>query len=96
MDVQVICGDGLSAWAILENGPAILPALQQALEAQGFKTGKPIFVKFCRIGVQDEIGLLLGAKSTVILVGERPGLGTGDSLSTGGSPSCSCIPCATP
>lgn len=81
VDVQVICGDGLSAWAILENGKAILPALQQALEAQGFKTGKPIFVKFCRIGVQDEIGLLLGAKATVILVGERPGLGTGDSLS---------------
>jgi len=80
-DVQVICGDGLSAWALIENGPELLPALQKALEQQGFKTGKPVFVKHCRIGVQDEIGTLLGARSTVVLVGERPGLGTGDSLS---------------
>ena len=80
-DVQVILGDGLSAWAILENGPALLPLLQQGLESAGFKTGKPLFVKYARIGVADEIGLLLGSKSTIILVGERPGLGTGDSLS---------------
>lgn len=80
-DVQVICGDGLSAWALLENGPAVLPALQAGLEQAGFKTGKPIFVRLARIGVQDQIGEVLGAKSTVILVGERPGLGTGDSLS---------------
>lgn len=80
-DVQVICGDGLSAWAIIENGPELLPALDTALRGAGFKTGKPVFVKFCRVGVQDEIGAILGARSTVILVGERPGLGTGDSLS---------------
>ena len=33
------------------------------------------------MGVQDHIGVTLGAKATVILVGERPGLGTGDSMS---------------
>jgi len=38
-------------------------------------------VKFARIGVQDEIGVITAAKSTLIIVGERPGLGTGDSLS---------------
>ena len=80
-DVQVIAGDGLSAHALLTQGPALLPALEQALRAQGFSLGKPVFVRFARIGVADEIGALLGAKSTVILVGERPGLGTGDSLS---------------
>lgn len=80
-DVQVILGDGLSAWAIVDNGPPLLPLLQQGLEAAGFKTGKPLFVKYARIGVADEVGMMLGCKSTVILVGERPGLGTGDSLS---------------
>jgi ethanolamine ammonia-lyase small subunit len=81
VDVQVIAGDGLSAHALLTQGPALLPALDKELRAQGLSTGKPIFVRLARIGVADEIGELLGAKSTVILVGERPGLGTGDSLS---------------
>jgi ethanolamine ammonia-lyase small subunit len=80
-DVQVIAGDGLAALALLRQGPTLLPALDAALKAQGFTTGKPVFVRHARIGVQDEIGVMLGAKSTVILVGERPGLGTGDSLS---------------
>jgi ethanolamine ammonia-lyase small subunit len=80
-DVVVIVGDGLSANATLAQAPALLPALTAALGAQGFSVGKPLFVRHARIGVQDEIGVILQAKSTVILVGERPGLGTGDSLS---------------
>ena len=80
-DVVIICGDGLSAWAINTNGPALVPALQSALAAKGFSVHRPLFVRRARVGVQDEIGVLLQAKATVILVGERPGLGTGDSLS---------------
>lgn len=80
-DVVVIVGDGLSAWATEKQVPALLPALLKALAAERFVVGKPLLVRQARIGVQDEIGVLLGAKSTVILVGERPGLGTGDSLS---------------
>jgi len=81
VDVQIVCGDGLSAWALVENGPVLVPALQRELGATGFSVGRPLFVTFARVGVQDEIGVLTGAKSTIILVGERPGLGTGDSLS---------------
>ena len=81
VDVQLIAGDGLSALALQVNGPPLIKALQAALAAKGFRVGKPIFVKFARIGVQDEIGVITQAKSTVIVVGERPGLGTGDSLS---------------
>lgn len=80
-DVQLILGDGLSAWALVENGPPLLQALTQAFAAERWKLGRPLFVKFARVGVQDEIGVLLQARCTVILVGERPGLGTGDSLS---------------
>jgi ethanolamine ammonia-lyase small subunit len=80
-DVVVIVGDGLSAVAAERQAPTLLPALTAALKAQGFVVARPLFVRYARIGVQDEIGVLLKAKSTVILVGERPGLGTGDSLS---------------
>ncbi|MCK6548165.1 ethanolamine ammonia-lyase light chain EutC [Myxococcota bacterium] len=80
-DIQLIAGDGLSAWALLENGPPLMKALERDLSRAGYSLGRPLFVRFARIGVQDEIGVTLGAKCTVILVGERPGLGTGDSLS---------------
>lgn len=80
-DVVIIVGDGLSAVAAERQAPTLLPALTKALQAQGFTVGTPVFVRHARIGVQDEIGVLLDAKSTIILVGERPGLGTGDSLS---------------
>ena len=81
VDVQLIAGDGLSAHALKVNGPALMKALHAAHTAKGFRVGKPLFVKFARIGVQDEIGVITRAKSTIIIVGERPGLGTGDSLS---------------
>ena len=81
VDVQLIAGDGLSAHALELNGPALMTALQTQLKAAGFTVGRPLFVKYARIGVQDEIGVLTRARCTGILVGERPGLGTGDSLS---------------
>jgi ethanolamine ammonia-lyase small subunit len=34
-----------------------------------------------RVGLQDDVGVLLQARGTAICLGERPGLGTGDSLS---------------
>lgn len=80
-DVQVIVGDGLSPNAILQNGLASLEALQAALAGAGMRSGRPFFVRFARIGVADEIGVITEARATVILVGERPGLGAGDSLS---------------
>ncbi len=81
VDIQIIAGDGLAAWALLRQGEVLLPALIREFGAKGFRVGKPLFVRFARIGVQDEIGVLTESKATVILVGERPGLGTGDSLS---------------
>jgi ethanolamine ammonia-lyase small subunit len=81
VDVQIVVGDGLSAMALLEYGPALVKALQASLPGVGLRAGKPLFVRHARIGVQDDIGVLTNAKATLIIVGERPGLGTGDSLS---------------
>lgn len=81
VDVQLIAGDGLAAHALLLQGAELIPALATELRQVGLSVGKPLFVRHARIGVADEIGTLTGARSTVIVVGERPGLGTGDSLS---------------
>ncbi len=80
VDVQIILADGLSAWAA-ERNPGLLAALQRELTRVGFSHGRPIYVNRARIAVADQIGVELGAKATVIGLGERPGLGTGDSLS---------------
>ncbi len=80
-DVQIILGDGLSPNALLKNGAESLRELHRALQGAGWRTGTDLYVKFARIGVADEIGVHVGARATVIVVGERPGLGTGDSLS---------------
>jgi ethanolamine ammonia-lyase small subunit len=81
VDVQLIVGDGLSPSAIMQNGAATLAALRRALTAAGYSLGTGYFVRYARIAVADEIGVLARARASVILVGERPGLGTGDSLS---------------
>lgn len=80
VDVQIILADGLSAWAT-ERNAGLLPELQKVLAAEGFSTGKPLWVHRGRIAVADQIGVELAAKATLICLGERPGLGTGDSLS---------------
>lgn len=80
-DVQLIVADGLAAPALLLNGPALLPALVASLRGRGLTVGRPILARMARVGLQDDIGVLLKAKATLICLGERPGLGTGDSLS---------------
>ena len=80
-DVQLIVGDGLSPNAVVQNGAATLAAMQRAFAAAGWRVGAGCYVKYARIAVADEIGVLVRARATVLLVGERPGLGTGDSLS---------------
>jgi ethanolamine ammonia-lyase small subunit len=80
-DVQVLVGDGLSPNAIVQNGAATLAALRRALQSAGLRAGVDFYVRSARIGVADEVAVLTRARASVILVGERPGLGTGDSLS---------------
>lgn len=80
-DVQIIVADGLSAVACMGSGVALLEALRRACEARGLTVGTPVGAKFARVWLEDEIGQEVGAKVAVILLGERPGLGTGDGLS---------------
>lgn len=81
IDVQVIVADGLSAVACMQTGKALHDAVVRACAARGLSTGTPIAARFARVWLEDEIGQEVGAKVAMILLGERPGLGTGDGLS---------------
>lgn len=81
VDVQIIAGDGLSSPAIISNLKEIYPMILDGCKAKGFKVGTPIFVKYARVATMDKISEALNAKVTLILIGERPGLATGESMS---------------
>lgn len=80
-DVQICVADGLSSAAIDANIQNIMPVLTDGLKANGLKVGTPFFIRYGRVAVEDQIAELLGAKVICIFVGERPGLGSAESMS---------------
>jgi ethanolamine ammonia-lyase small subunit len=82
VDVQPILADGLSATACMQSGMALLAAFTAACERRGLTVGTPMCARYARVWLEDEIGETVGAKVAAILLGERPGLGTGDGLSS--------------
>jgi ethanolamine ammonia-lyase small subunit len=81
VDLQVAIGDGLSAAAVIKQVPSLLPLLQRAAEERGWSFGRPFIIRYCRVGVLNDIGKLLDPAVVVLLIGERPGLATAESLS---------------
>ena len=79
--VQIVVGDGLSSAAITANAMDCLAALQDGLKLRNIDTGKPIFVRYCRVGAGDAVGDVTGCELVCVLVGERPGLVTDKSMS---------------
>ncbi len=81
VDVQPILADGLSAVACMGSGMELLRHFMAACEALGMSVGTPVCARYARVWLEDEIGQVTGARVSAILLGERPGLGTGDGLS---------------
>ena len=79
--VQIYVSDGLSSAAVAANVTDVLPGIMQGLESYGINTGTPFFVKYGRVGVMDQVSELTGAEVTCVLIGERPGLITAESMS---------------
>ncbi len=73
-DVQIVISDGLSARAVEENVPDLVPMLEHGLELENIACGLPVVVRFGRVAVADHIAHALGARVAVNLIGERPGL----------------------
>src|SRR6202046_4068772 len=80
-DLQIVIGDGLSVPAVIAQVPALLPLLYEGATARGWSLGRAFLVHHCRVGILNEIGELLNPRVVVLLIGERPGLATAESLS---------------
>ena len=80
-DLQIVIGDGLSVTAVSSQVPALLPLLAEKARLRGWTLGQPFAVQYCRVGVMNDVGELLQPKVVVLLIGERPGLATAESLS---------------
>lgn len=79
--VQIFVSDGLSSAAVAANTKDVLSGITQGLKASGINVGTPFFVKYGRVGAMDEISEITGADVTCVLIGERPGLITAESIS---------------
>jgi ethanolamine ammonia-lyase small subunit len=77
--IQLVLSDGLSASAAEAHFERLLPGLRRHLEQLG-TLGTPVAVRNGRVAVADAIGAAVGATVVVHVIGERPGLGSADSL----------------
>ena len=80
-ELQVAIADGLSAMAVRAQVPALLPLLKAEATRRGWRFGQPFLIRHGRVGVLNDIGDALEPQVVVLLIGERPGLATAESLS---------------
>ena len=80
-NIQLVIGDGLSAAAIEANLRQIFPVIKQGVQAAGLTFGTPFHIKYCRVGVMNDIGEMIKPDVVILLIGERPGLGRAESMS---------------
>ena len=79
-DLALVVADGLSALAIENHAAPFLTALRASLTGPSWRIAPLCVVQQARVAIGDEIGQLLRAKAVVVLIGERPGLSSPDSM----------------
>ncbi|TYP90703.1 ethanolamine ammonia-lyase subunit EutC [Blastococcus xanthinilyticus] len=77
-DLALVLADGLSPRAVHEHGAPLATALLDRLA--DWSVGPVVLASQARVALGDEIGAALGARAVVVLIGERPGLSSADSL----------------
>ena len=80
-DIAIIIADGLSATAVNAHAVPLLNLLIPKLESAGLSLAPICLAEQARVAIGDEVGELLKAKISLILIGERPGLSSTNSLS---------------
>ncbi len=79
-DLALVVTDGLSALAIEQNARPLLDALLPRLAQDGWSLAPLVAVQQGRVAIGDEVGALFNARAVVVLIGERPGLSSPDSM----------------
>ncbi len=79
-DLAIIIADGLSTRAIHDNAVVFLDEFLPLAQQRGWRHAPIIIASQARVALADDIGGLLGARLSIILIGERPGLSAADSM----------------
>lgn len=78
-DLLFVVGDGLSSLAVARQAAPLLAEVQ-AHWPEGWRSGPVVIARQSRVALADEVGEALGARMVAMLIGERPGLTSPDSL----------------
>ena len=76
----MVIADGLSTMAIHNNAIALIDSFQKHSAACGWRWAPIVIASQARVALADEIGEILNARLSIILIGERPGLSAADSM----------------
>lgn len=79
LDLLLVVGDGLSSLAIQKHALPMLQAIRRIAPTE-WHIGPVVVASQARVALGDEVGEVLGARLVAILIGERPGLSSPDSL----------------
>jgi ethanolamine ammonia-lyase small subunit len=80
VDLAIVVSDGLSAISVHRQVPPLLEVLLSKLQSDQWRLAPIIIARFGRVALEDEVGHLLRTQLALSLIGERPGLGSPDSL----------------
>ena len=79
-DLSIVIADGLSARAVRDHSLPMLANLITLAEKESWSLSPVVIIRQGRVAIGDEIGSQLAARMVVLMIGERPGLSSPDSL----------------
>ncbi len=79
-DLALVATDGLSSTAMQAQPLPLLERLVPEIQSHGWTLAPVVVVRGGRVAIGDEVGALLGARTVIVLIGERPGLSAADSM----------------
>jgi len=79
-DIAVVIADGLSALAVQRHALPMLAEIEQLCHSHAWTLAPIVLASQARVALADEVGQLLGARLVLVMIGERPGLSSPDSL----------------